>query len=66
MSERKLVKIAEAAKLLGSMPISTLEKKTSRKQIPHVKIGRSVFYDTADLWAWIESQKVSNSICAPA
>lgn len=58
MSERKLVRKEEAAKLLGEMPLSTLEKLTSKKKIPHVKLGRAVYYDTADLWAWIESQKI--------
>ena len=53
-NERRLVRRPEAAKLLGEMPISTLEKL---KDIPLVKIGASVYYDTADLWKWIESKK---------
>lgn len=65
MSERKLVRIEDAAKLLGDMPHSTLEKMTSKKQIPHVKLGRSVYYDTDDLWAWIESKKVASRAGAP-
>lgn len=56
-NERKLLRKPEAAKLLGNMSESTLEKLTGRKQIPHVKIGAAVYYDTADLWAWIESKK---------
>jgi excisionase family DNA binding protein len=66
MSERTLVRKAEAAELLGNMPESTLEKLTSKKKIPHVKIGAAVYYDTVDLWAWVESQKVASSVCAPA
>jgi excisionase family DNA binding protein len=65
MSERKLLRIDDAAKLLGDMPRSTLEKLTSKKQIPHIKLGRSVFYDTADLWAWIEAKKVASCAGAP-
>ncbi len=55
-NERKLIRRPEAAKLLGNMPISTLEKN---KEIPAVRIGAAVYYDTADLWAWIESKKTS-------
>lgn len=64
MSERQLLRKPDAAKLLGNMSESTLEKLTAKNQIPHVKLGRSVFYDTADLWAWIESKKVAS--CAGA
>ncbi len=53
-TERKLIRRPDAAKILGDMPISTLEKL---KEIPVVKIGAAVYYDTADLWAWIESKK---------
>ena len=53
-----LLRQADAAKLLGNMSESTLEKLTSRKQIPHAKIGRSVYYDVLDLRAWIEAKKV--------
>ena len=66
ISDRQLLRIADAAKLLGNMPISTLEKLTSKKKIAHVKIGRSVYFDTADLWAWIERQKIPSRDGAPA
>jgi excisionase family DNA binding protein len=59
MGERKLLRKPEAAKLLGGMPVSTLEKMTSNRRIPHVKIGTAVYYDSDDLWAWIEQQKIS-------
>jgi predicted DNA-binding transcriptional regulator AlpA len=58
-NERKLLRKPDAAKLLGDMPVSTLEKLTRRKQIPHVKIGTAVYYDSGDLWAWIESKKTA-------
>lgn len=51
----------EASKMLGDMPLSTLEKLTARKQIPHVKIGSAVYYDVTDLRAWIEAKKVASS-----
>ena len=59
MSEQLLLRKTEAAKLLGDMSFSTLEKLTSKKQIPHVKIGRGVYYDVSDLRAWVESKKVA-------
>jgi excisionase family DNA binding protein len=65
MSERKLLRKPEAAKLLGSMALSTLEKLTSNRRIPHVKIGAAVYYDTDDLWAWIEQQKIPAIAGAP-
>jgi excisionase family DNA binding protein len=58
--DRKLLRSPEAAALL-KMPISTFEKKTARREIPVVKIGRSVYFDTADLWAWIDSKKVGKA-----
>lgn len=54
--EPMLLRKPEAAKLL-SMPISTLEKLTCRKDVPHVKIGRAVYYSVADLLAWTEAKK---------
>lgn len=56
--EPLLTRIADASKLLGNMPLSTLQKKTSQKKIPHVKIGASVYYDPADLRAWAASQRI--------
>jgi len=55
--EPKLLRKPDAARYL-SIPISTLEKLTARKQIPHLKIGRSVSYDVADLARWIEAKKI--------
>lgn len=55
--EPQLLRKPEAARFL-SMPLSTLEKQTARKQIPHVKLGRAVRYDVADLRAWIEAKKI--------
>jgi len=57
--EPQLIRKREAATFL-SMPLSTLEKLTARKKIPHVKIGRAVSYDMTDLRAWIETKKVAS------
>jgi excisionase family DNA binding protein len=64
MSEiQLLIRKREAAKLLGDMSLSTLEKLTSRKQIPHVKIGSAVYYCPDDLRAWIAQRKIAASAC---
>jgi excisionase family DNA binding protein len=55
--EPQLLRKPEAARFL-SMPHSTLEKKTARKQIPYVKLGRAIRYDVDDLRAWIEAQTI--------
>lgn len=56
MTERRLLDKHGAAEIL-KLGVSTIEKLTSAKRIPHVKLGRSVRYDSADLWAWIETKK---------
>jgi hypothetical protein len=53
----QLIRKLEAAKFL-SMPVSTLEKRTASKAIPHLKDGSSVYYDVTDLRRWIEAKKV--------
>jgi excisionase family DNA binding protein len=53
----KLVTAREAAKLLGCSE-RTLWTITDRKELPVVRIGRRVSYDTRDLSSWIEAQKV--------
>lgn len=55
----QLMRKHETARFL-SMPVSSLEKLTARKQIPHVKLGRAVYYDMTDLRAWIETKKVAS------
>jgi excisionase family DNA binding protein len=59
-AEPLLVRKPDAAKLLA-MSQSTLEKLTCRRQIPHLKLGRAVYYDVADLRAWIEAKKIPAS-----
>jgi excisionase family DNA binding protein len=52
----ELLTAAEAAKLL-TIPVSTLQEHTRRGLIPHLRIGRAVRYDAADLARWLESVK---------
>jgi excisionase family DNA binding protein len=61
MTERRLLTRPEAAKLLN-LSLSAVEKM---KDIPHVKLGRrAVRYDSADLWAWIETKKTGGGLAS--
>jgi len=55
---RRLMTTAETAVYTG-LAESTLEQSrvTGKLGLPFVKIGRSVFYDKADVDSWIESKK---------
>jgi len=57
----KLLSTREAVKFLGgavSAQTLTTWRCTKRQNIPYLKIGRLVYYDVADLLAWLESRKV--------
>ena len=58
--ELRLLKAPETAALLG-ISQRTLWSLTASGEIPHVRIRRSVRYAVADLEAWIEARKESNS-----
>jgi len=49
--------IAQAARLLG-LRRGTLYNLTSRKEIPHYKVGNRIFFRETDLRAWFESKRV--------
>ena len=51
-----LLKVKETAAVL-SISARKLWELTNRGEIPHVRVGRSVRYDPADLQAWIERHK---------
>ena len=54
MTERRLLTRPEVAKMIN-LSQSAVEKM---KEIPMVKLGRrAVRYDSADVWAWIETKK---------
>jgi excisionase family DNA binding protein len=56
-NEVRLVNIRDAACYLGTTP-ATLYTKIWRREIPFVKLGRSVRFDVKDLDALIEGAKV--------
>jgi excisionase family DNA binding protein len=55
--EVRLLNVQEAARFLGTTG-KTLYSKIWRREIPFVKIGRSVRFDVKDLEALIERSRV--------
>ena len=55
--EVRLLNIKEAARFLGTTD-KTLYTKIWRREIPFIKIGRSVRFDVRDLEALIERSRV--------
>lgn len=51
MSTRRLINADEAADLLG-VPASWVLAQARRNRIPHVRLGRYVRFDPAELEAW--------------
>ena len=49
--------IRQAARLLG-LRKGTLYNLTSRKEIPHYKVGNRIFFREIDLRTWFESKRV--------
>jgi excisionase family DNA binding protein len=45
------------ASFLTSIPLSTLRKKVSSKQIPFIKIGKSVYFSIHELVDWVNSHR---------
>jgi excisionase family DNA binding protein len=56
---KRLKTTREAAEFLGlSSGTLPIWRCVGRYNLPFLKIGRKVYYDEADLIAWIESRKV--------
>ena len=53
----RLLDVQEAAEYLKTTP-ATLRCRVSRRQVPFVKIGRSVRFRVSDLDKWIDRQAV--------
>jgi excisionase family DNA binding protein len=60
--EIRLLNIKEAARFLGTTD-KTLYTKIWRREIPFIKIGRSVRFDLRDLEALIERSRVRAEEC---
>jgi len=55
--EKRLLNIGEASEYLG-IPVNTLRCWCSRRIIPHVKLGRMVRFDIAQLEEWFKEKAV--------
>jgi len=62
--EQLLLKPAEAAKALAISP-RKLWSMTAGGEISHVRNGKAVRYDPADLRAWIDRNKITSRAGAP-
>ncbi len=51
------VRFSEAARLLG-LAENTLRRYTAQKKIPHLKVGRLVFFDPGRLRRWVEDKAI--------
>jgi excisionase family DNA binding protein len=59
MTESALLTYREAASLLG-IRVATLYSMISRREIPHVRLGRRmVRFDRTDLLAWVGARRVA-------
>ena len=58
MDEKRLLTVDEASYYLG-LTKTTLYTWTCQKKIPHVKIGRALRFDKAEMDAWVESKKIA-------
>jgi excisionase family DNA binding protein len=56
-AEKIYLTVLEAAKLLN-ISVSTLYKKTSLKEIPHIKLGKKLTFRRADLEKYIADARV--------
>ena len=55
--EQVFLSIHEASKLVG-LTETTIYQKTSKNQIPHIKKNGKVYFEKADLVAWMQEGKV--------
>ena len=59
MKTKKLLTYAEAAELT-SLPLGTLYHRVSKKEIPHLRLGRRlVRFDAEEITRWLKAQEVT-------
>jgi len=61
MVERVFLTSDEAAKVLGCGRRTLVNMRSRREGPVFVKYGRRVFYDLADVYAWLDSHKVETA-----
>jgi excisionase family DNA binding protein len=55
---KKLVKIEDLSLYLDT-PVATLYTWTHQRKIPHVKMGRCLRFDLAEIDLWVDQRKVA-------
>ena len=58
-AKKRLVKIKELSEYL-STPVGAIYQRVSRRQIPFVKLGRSLLFDLEKIQEWIRQNSVEN------
>jgi excisionase family DNA binding protein len=58
MQEKRLLTVTELSPLLSITP-GAIYMLIARRQIPHLKIGRRIRFDPAQIEAWLQNQKVA-------
>jgi len=58
--DKRLLSVAEAVQLLG-MSQSFLYKLPESKSIPHLRLGRAVRFDVAQIDAWLRRRSVGEA-----
>lgn len=53
----KLINISEAAGMLG-VAVATVRRWVLRRQIPFIKLGAAVRFDTNELEKWLKERRV--------
>ena len=58
-AKKRLVKIKELSEYL-STPVGAIYQWVARRQIPFVKLGRSLLFDLEKIQEWIRQNSVEN------
>ena len=58
-AKKRLVKIKELSEYL-STPVGAIYQRVARRQIPFVKLGRSLLFDLEKIQEWIRQNSVEN------
>lgn len=57
MPEKRFIGIKELSEYLD-IPVGTIYSWTHQRQIPHLKLGKSVKFDLQEIEAWLKKKRV--------
>lgn len=60
LQENRYLSVDQAQKFLG-LKRSRIYYLTSTGGIPHIRVGKTLLFDTQDLQRWLEGKKVANA-----